>query len=216
MQKCFQSYVLNLGFFFIVLPSLKQWNNPLKRVYKKCIYKSNRIELCQTWGEILEGQAQTPCSYMFSPLLTACVQIWYCRRGLFQRSFEQFTFLWQFKWCKLDLMETRSVPGSLDLGSGTRFTFITCCNKTIILHNLSSFLSENRLSACGHVKSCGSGRYQYFIIQSLSHFQCVPVMNFMKMPFSSGFQGRLWFVLSKVKALMCFWFRSNSSCHIKY
>lgn len=62
--------------------------------------------------------------------------------------------------------------------SALGITFITCSNKTIILHNHSSFYSKNKLSAHGHVKSCGNRRYQYFILWCLAFVcVCVPVIK---------------------------------------
>lgn len=98
---------------------------------------------------------------------------------------------------------------------GTGFTFITCRNKTITLHSFSSFLA-----APGRVKSCGGRRYQYFIQQPLNVCECVcvPVMEeFHEHAFLLGvFQGMTVACFKTFRAVMCFLFRCNSSCHIKY
>lgn len=84
--------------------------------------------------------------------------------------------------------------------SAPGIAFITCCNKTIILHKHSSFSSKNKLSACGRVKSCGNRRSIFYTVASrICVRMCQLKRNSRSMPFTWGFQRCLWFGLKRLQ-----------------
>lgn len=106
--KVFPVLCFECGFFFFLVLPLKQWNNPLKRHYKNCIYR------CINWIKTLRIRHYVVVCFL---LYSLSVYKYGAAGGDYVRdhlNFE-FKFLWQFKWCKLDLTKKRSIPGSWNL-----------------------------------------------------------------------------------------------------
>lgn len=80
--------------------------------------------------------------------------------------------------------------------------------RPIIFHNRRSFYSKNKLSARGHVKSCGNRRYQYFIPRRLAFCVCVCVCQLRK----KEFQGHAFHLGIPKTSVVCFQKVAASVC----